>query len=236
MQNTGIDVLTSLQTIYTNSADKTDVPTSVSAQWDQPGTVCRFNWDNQSSVPCTTFDPTKAPVFKIDHIAFGTSAAFQEGTASIPSSYYGSTVVNAFQTVHAAVRLDLGYALSNNLYTNTAAVLEGNQTITPLRNLLGPAPGGAAGVIPYTAPTPLWQGLTTSGFFALPVNGTLKSTIDVPYMCQSTVKKEPGAILVAIFVATATMIATGWGIIKLIATYFATRDREYVCSGTRHAD
>lgn len=150
-------------------------------------------------------------------VDFGTSVAFQESTATGPTQYYGAPVINLFQAVHAAVRLDLGYALPNNLFTNTSAVVSANATIIPETTFL------RDGTEAYQAQGTLYQALVGNDL-VLPVDGSKRSTLEVPFVCSSDVRKSPGEIFVSVFVATVTMLGTGWTLISMIATYFATHD------------
>lgn len=225
LQIAGLEVLISLQNIYNNSPNKTDIPTSLSVQWYQAGEpLCRTVWDNQTSLPCLEFDIYSAPALNLSLVDFGTSVEFQESVAAGPTQYYSTPVINMFQAVHAAVRLDLGNALPNNMFTNTTYVLAANQTILPERTLLQPAVGGQ-GSVAYQAASILYSDLTRD-VFLLPVNGSQRSTLAVPFMCSSSTRKEWGSIIVSVFVATVTMLGTGWSSIRLVATYFAKRELE----------
>ena len=115
---------------------------------------------------------------------------------------------NLFQVLYAAVRLDIGYVLSNNVLTNSAAfdaainINTGTDNPTLLRDRLDPAKAQ------ITYP------LTSRGL----------AILDLSYECTYKYRKSAAEILISVLVATASLFASGWAFMMLAAGYFAGKE------------
>ncbi|KAG9027901.1 hypothetical protein FRB95_007063 [Tulasnella sp. JGI-2019a] len=148
-----------------------------------------------------------------------------------PIEFFNASVNNALQTLHAAVRFDLGNALPNNLFTNTTAVLSTNQTIIPTFPLETINSKGNRTV--SSAHSKFYDMLTgairrdngSEYFSALPLDGSKRSTILVPFLCRFLELKSPGNAFISVLVATLSMFSAGWTVFILICGYFAKRGK-----------
>ncbi|KAG8979662.1 hypothetical protein FRB95_012048 [Tulasnella sp. JGI-2019a] len=148
-----------------------------------------------------------------------------------PIEFYNSSVNNALQTLHAAVRFDLGNALPNNLFTNTTAVLSTNQTIIPTFPIEAIDSSGNKTV--SSANSRFYDLLTgavrmdngSEYFSAFPLDGSKRSTISVPFLCRFLELKSPGNAFISVLVATLSMFSAGWTVFILICGYFAKRGK-----------
>jgi hypothetical protein len=107
--------------------------------------------------------------------------------------------------MHAAIRLDLGHVLANNVLVNSSIVGE----------TIANANGNAY----------LYTDLTSNGggYFEYPVYSLPETVIDVQFQCKFKFAKSWAEIMISVFVATVSMFGTGWGVAMLVASYFAKK-------------
>ena len=117
----------------------------------------------------------------------------------LPGQYSLSNLANVF---HAAVRLDIGYVLPDNLLVNASAV---NIFLHPLTN------------------GTLYPDLQSNTTLAYPLPSTEQAVIDTLYQCTFKSAKSPGEIFIAVLVATASLFGTGWSILMFAASYAAKK-------------
>ncbi|KAG8983282.1 hypothetical protein FRB93_007314 [Tulasnella sp. JGI-2019a] len=60
-------------------------------------------------------------------------------------------------------------------------------------------------------------------FPGLPLDGSKRSTISVPFLCRFSVRKSTGEAFIAVLVATLSMFSAGWAVFILVCSYFAKR-------------
>lgn len=209
-----MDLLYNLQTVALFANSSVTAPTMISASWDGFGAFCPGPAAG-AGLTCLDYDPYAPPPLNISLDSLSTPISFPYGSDLY--GFYQATISNAFQVLHAAVRLDIGYALPNNLFTNTTAVISANKTILPIWSM----PSGPDSTDTIQRTTFVYQELSGMD----PLSGSGKSVISVPYLCHLTVLKSAGEVIVSVFVATVTMIGTGWSLFMWVATWFATRGR-----------
>ncbi len=107
--------------------------------------------------------------------------------------------------MHAAIRLDLGNVLPNNVLVNSSIV---DGTIANAND-----------------DAYLYDDLTHSGggIFTYPVFSLPETVIDVQFQCKFKFAKSWAEIMISVFVATVSMFGTGWGIAMLVASYFVKK-------------
>jgi hypothetical protein len=150
------------------------------------------------------------------------SAAFNtDGTINVWDTAvenYDAAITNLAQVMHAAIRLDLGHVLPNNVLVNPAMI---NGTIAAGTSLEG---------------SYLYTDLNADGsdLFTYPVFSLDETTIDVQFLCKLKSAKSWPEIMINTLVATVSMFGTGWGIAMLAAAYFAkkTPTGEFVLPGS----
>ena len=126
-----------------------------------------------------------------------------DGTISSISSAYPTTVAsisvtNLLQFLHAAVRLDLGNDLPNNILTN-ASVSE-DPTV------------GSGGI--------LYSGF---GSVLYPLPKVTSAVINASFQCRFKSRKSWLEVLLSVFVGTFTLFSTGWTILTITASFLAER-------------
>lgn len=60
-------------------------------------------------------------------------------------------------------------------------------------------------------------------FPTLPLDGSKRSIISVPYLCHFSERKSAGEAFIAVLVATLSMFSAGWAIFMLVCSYLAKR-------------
>ncbi|KAG8872728.1 hypothetical protein FRB97_007411 [Tulasnella sp. 331] len=130
---------------------------------------------------------------------------------------YASAVSNAMQVMLAAVRLDLGNVLPNNILVNQSSELidatiassfPGDRNSSELYPLFNSANGPSV-VVGEEEKFP--------------------SVIAAEYQCKVEQRKSAGSILVAVSVATLTLFKGGWAVFLLILTFLAKRAQPEDC-------
>lgn len=129
------------------------------------------------------------------------------GSDNVAFRNYTPSVVTAFQVMLAAVRLDLGNVLPNNIIAHP---------------ITAPSSAGIT-----NGPSPIWSDfIAPSSDPDLPsvvLNGTRASGFAVQYQCHVQQRKSAGAIFVSVVVATVTLFNSGWGVALLLLAYMAKR-------------
>ncbi|KAF8887584.1 hypothetical protein BD779DRAFT_504440 [Infundibulicybe gibba] len=125
---------------------------------------------------------------------------------------------NLIQTVHAALRVDLGNSNPNNIFLNpqyaTPLVLEnefprssGMNSSTSMLYLATMMPTGL----------PIGLDKHLSDFFPVRIQGP--ASVAVVYLCRYQRRKSLPQAIIAVIVATLSMFSGGWAAFMLIATY-----------------
>ncbi len=196
------DLVTSMRTAY--NANKTGIPTSFIVGVDSDDdTFCPkisqgASCTGQSvyTIPDINFYEVRSSAYQSD----GDLADSQGGTEAIEG---GAAITNLFQVMSAAIRLDIGNVLPNNLLVNSSAI----DAVSRLNN----------GV--------LYSSLSAGGdsYFKLPLYQMDETFIDVLFECRFTYAKTWSEILISVFVATVSMFGSGWAIYMKVAKYLAIR-------------
>jgi hypothetical protein len=116
-------------------------------------------------------------------------------TGALSISYYvqSSTLGNAgpihnlLQFMHAAVRLDLGYELPNNILTNSSVASDPNV--------------GSGGSV--------YQALSPGGWVSYPIPSVNESAINTSFQCSYKVLNSWPQVILSVFIATFTLLSTG---------------------------
>lgn len=163
------------------------------------------------------------------------SITYTNGSAAswpAEANLYVASIINLINVVAHTVMLDLGIAGTENMYRNPAAV---NKTIGP-----NPAPPGIApadwaqegatfffGSIP--PPYQTWAQAVRAGETIKPGNVTGlpdDSGMDTTYLCPTYKLKPIRSLLTSIFVGTATMVLSVWGLWMFLTALVARRIKE----------
>ncbi len=123
---------------------------------------------------------------------------------NVSAAAIGNTAAlgNLFQLFYSAVRLDLGFVLPSNVLTNASAftaAIDRSSSPSLYRDYLNPA--NASITYPLTAPD--------------------QAVIDTSYECKFKYRKSAAEIFISVSVATASLIASGWAFLMLVASYHA---------------
>ena len=195
------DLLGSMRTAY--NANRT-VPTSFVVRTDSI-LLCPKNSQNAG---CTGQKMYTKPFVDFGEIVSsatqsnGNLVDTQGGSDAIQG---GLAITNLFQVMNAAIRLDIGNVRPNNFMVNSsvintiASINQGNDLYDSL------AAGGDDG-------------------FTLPVFHLDQTSINAKFDCKFTVAKPWSEILISVFVATVSMLGSGWAAYLTGATYLATRE------------
>ncbi|KAG9029702.1 hypothetical protein FRB95_004998 [Tulasnella sp. JGI-2019a] len=150
--------------------------------------------------------------------------------SSLPSNYT-LAINNLMEVMLAAVRIDLGNILPNNVLVNRSSELIANTVAQTL-----PIEGGSSNDTSYLYEV-LVAPATNSSYYS-PVDlgeGPIPpSQIALEYQCREEQRKSPGSILVAVVVATMTLFKGGWAVFVILVTFFAKRaepEGERLCAG-----
>jgi hypothetical protein len=200
--NAANDLVGAMRNAY--NADTTrSVPTSfiVTSQTalfcpkDSQDQICK---DGSTSPPDVSFGDIQSSLVQ----ANGDLATADNGGRSIQD---GVPINNLLQAMVAAIRLDLGNVRPNNFLTSTSA-LEAITSLNADNNGL------------YTA-------LQNGGneLFKYPIYHMDETAIDVQFECRFQYPKPWSQILIAVFVATVSMLGSAWAGFMKGATYLATR-------------
>ncbi|KAG9032276.1 hypothetical protein FRB95_001672 [Tulasnella sp. JGI-2019a] len=180
---------------------------------------------------CDVSSVYEPPILNITYVAMGlpTYYLLTGDELTRPAKFFNSSVNNALQTLHAAVRFDFGNALPNNLFTNTTAVVSANQTILPTF----PTEAYDANrnkTVSYQESTFYDTLMGTyrdangnKAFPTLPLDGSKRSTILVPFLCRFIEMRSSGNAFISVLVATLSMFSAGWAVFILICGHFAKR-------------
>ncbi|KAG8982244.1 hypothetical protein FRB93_008208 [Tulasnella sp. JGI-2019a] len=205
--------------------NNTGIPVMISAQ--SILTPCPRSFMTTGLIPgCDVSSGYETPQLNISYVTMGLPNYYllYGEDLTVPAEFYNSSVNNALQTFHAAVRFDLGNALPNNLFTNTTAVISANQTILPTFPLEAYDTKGNTTVSYQESKLyDLLMGLFIADNATLPLDGSMRSTISVPFLCRFLELKRPGDAFIAVLVATLSMFSAGWAIFILICGHFAKR-------------
>jgi hypothetical protein len=121
------------------------------------------------------------------------------GLVSVSTIGYTDQIDRILQFLHAAVRLDIGYNLPNNLLTNASLI--------PAPTVW---PGGQLG-------SRLGNGIQ------YPFAAIDGASINAIYQCNYKVRKSWPEVILAVFVATFALFNTGWGAVMFAASFLARR-------------
>ncbi|KAG9027903.1 hypothetical protein FRB95_007065 [Tulasnella sp. JGI-2019a] len=224
----GISLLDDLQNMVLGLNNTTPVVISAESTL----TPCPRSLATTGAKPgCDAASGYEPPQLNITDVTMGMSSYVLLSAATIADTtmIYNSSVSNALQTLHAAIRLDLGNALPNNLLTNTNAVVSANQTILPTYPL---GVYDANGKITVTQPdSVLYDALMGtsreadgSKFFpALPLDGSQRSIILVPFLCHFREMKSTGEVFIEVLVATWGMFSVGWAVFIRVCSHLAKK-------------
>lgn len=166
-----------------------------------------------SGTVCTSTDDESPTIMLPDVILVNYYGVSNEGVFW-DNSYTNSwgfaanrTTQNMFQALLSAVRLDLGNVKPNNIFTNTTAldltIIDGfihSQTDIVLNNHTG-----------------------QDGLARLPVIGSDAVFARSQFLCSVPRIKGTGSLWAALFVSTASVAMSLWGLFNAIAGYYAHR-------------
>ena len=177
----------------------------------------------------------RAPLLDIANAGMGVTPSYgwlantsTDAITLFQDIYYNASS-NFFQTMHAAVRLDIGNIYSNNILLNSSQTTI-QQTIFPSANTLVPAVGDRGVNYSLRAdPLTLYSvllGLAPNLEVEIPLrwDGS-PALLQVPYLCHFTVPKGAGEIFISVLVATLSMLGSAWAILQLGMGYAVKRRR-----------
>ncbi|KAG8864765.1 hypothetical protein FRB96_003351 [Tulasnella sp. 330] len=135
---------------------------------------------------------------------------------------YTLAITNAMQTMLAAVRIDLGNILPNNILVNRSSELVSTIIAQTFPADSHGDPSLYSDLIPVDpTSTPILVDVTVG------INST---QIALEYQCRVEQRKSPGSIVVAVSVATLTLFKSGWAAFLVILTFFAKRAKPEDCA------
>ncbi|KAF8879948.1 hypothetical protein BD779DRAFT_1113826 [Infundibulicybe gibba] len=179
-------------------------------------TEVEFEWCPASmglDAPCSTQKPvfrTVIATMVYPNSTFDFWHPKNTGGPGIITDAMFASYSNIVQTVHAAVRVDLGNPSPNNFLLNS------NATDNTLYALF-PASSGVnvtRSLLYMARKSPNVIGLDKF----LPMNVTGPASLQVVYLCRFQRRKSMSQAAVAIIVATLSMFSGGWAIFMLVAT------------------
>lgn len=173
-----------------------------------------------TNAPCATNPPPVDIISSFVIISNGSSFSptSSDNSSAVKGSDIYAPMANIIQTIHAAVQIDLGNPHDNNfllnpsvlsrtLYSEFTAALLSKPTISTLYQVIS---NGSSYTFPYTLP--------------LKVEGPAK--LESRYLCRLQQIKAPAQAFIAVLVATLSMFISGWGLLMLLATYWAKRGND----------
>ncbi|KAG8872545.1 hypothetical protein FRB98_009535 [Tulasnella sp. 332] len=226
LDDAGDDLYDLVNDIYTSAPTTNPALISISTQSDSLGYPAWWCSANSSAINPTCM--TAAP-----HIALDPSndmTLLDVNGKPVPSNgieaNYTAAISNAMQVMLAAVRLDLGNVLPNNILVNRSSELI-DEVITKTFAASGDDSDLYADLASSEIVQPVY----------LP-EGVNPTRIALEYQCRMEQKRSPGEILVSVSVATLTFFKGGWAVFLLVLTFLAKRyapeDECTTCSG--HGD
>jgi hypothetical protein len=210
------DILDRALDLVNNSNKTTSAPRIVSILVDYP-VFCPAAFGRDAA--CAIDVP---PV----NITF-TSTVFTNGTLRDRSGPPDDTLVhvlsNVIQSVHAALRLDLGNPSPNNFLLNTSVI-----PATLFASFPGLAPGltnNRSRLYAALTGNPLEQSHNITEL--LPLSAPGPAVQDIVYLCRFQRAKSPSKGFIAVLVATLSMFSSGWALYVAVAeSVVKMRDRE----------
>lgn len=136
---------------------------------------------------------------------------FSDDASAVIESDLDAPIANIVQTIHAAVKIDLGNPHENNFLLNPSML---NKTLKS---------GFSAAVLPNPTVSTLYQALSNGTFSMLPLKVEGPAKLEARYLCHLQQMKAPAQAFIAVLVATLSMFLSGWGFFTLLATYWAKR-------------
>ncbi|KAG9029705.1 hypothetical protein FRB95_005001 [Tulasnella sp. JGI-2019a] len=120
------------------------------------------------------------------------------------TSNYSQAINNAMQVMLAAVRMDLGNVLPNNILVNLKGATTGDDNTSELyKDLVAPS--------------------TSDDYSPIDPGSDRPAQIALEYQCRVEQRKSPGSIFISVVVATVTLFKSGWAVFLLLVTFLAKR-------------
>ncbi|KAG9029708.1 hypothetical protein FRB95_005004 [Tulasnella sp. JGI-2019a] len=195
-----------LITAYTSVSDS---DTFFPPWWCPPATS-KINTTCTTTLPLI-WDSTSDSLTLLD--ADGNDAGLPSNSS--PSNY-SLAINNAMQAMLAAVRIDLGNILPNNLLVNGSSELIAKTIASVL-----PVQGAS---VEADTSSQLYEALidpNTSVSADIEKGGSAQIALE--YQCRVDQRKSSGSIFVAVIVATVTLFKSGWAVFLLLVTFLAKR-------------
>jgi len=142
-------------------------------------------------------------------------------------SNYVAAIENLMQIMLAAVRLDLGNVLSNNVLYNPSVL---NSTIARYLPSSDSSNQIEASLWDEFSP----DGSFPNGFVGVAPPPSQPATVGVEFLCHYSVPRSPASAFVFTLVATLSQLTTAWAIFMVVATYFAKRNDDRANTCVRH--
>jgi len=171
-----------------------------------------------TKAPCASNPPPVNITSSLVTVFNGTSFHYTSGknSSAIDGSNIYAPMANIIQTIHAAVQIDLGNPHENNFLLNPSVLS------TTLYSEFSVA------LLPKPTVSTLYQFIynfsTVPTTLPLKVEGPAK--LEARYLCRLQQMKGPAQAFIAVLVATLSMFTSGWGLVMLLATYWAKRDND----------
>ncbi|KAG8997701.1 hypothetical protein FRB94_007497 [Tulasnella sp. JGI-2019a] len=200
VSNQSVPVLVTAYTSYEGS------DTSLPSWWCPPVT-------SKINTTCTT----TVPLIWSDSTSWSLTLLDVNGNYAVSGpSNYSLAINNAMQAMLAAVRMDLGNVLPNNILVNRSSELI-SRTIAPVFPVQGANDSISTLYRDLVAPS------TSGDYSPIDPGSDGPATIALEYQCRVEQRKGPGSIVIAVVVATVTLFKTGWAVFLLLLTFWAKR-------------
>ena len=167
------------------------------------------------NISCASKPPPVDITSSLVIVSNGTSfySTYGDNSSAIHGNDLYAPMANIVQTIHAAVRIDLGNPHANNFLLDPSVHSTALYSEFP------------AAVLPKPTISTLYQ-FISNGSFTVPLEVKGPAQLEARYLCHLQKMKAPAQAFIAVLVATLSMFISGWGLCMLLATYWAKRGKK----------